>query len=85
MYKSLAAGFGWIALGCIVAGLVHVRSDVVVERYALGEATRHLAKIERDSQVLRERWARATDPVRLEARVRAELGMHVAKVEQILK
>lgn len=76
---------GWFAVVSAVTALAHVRNDVVVERYALGEATRHIAKVEKETHVLRERWARATDPVRLETRVREELGMQVAKVEQILK
>lgn len=85
MLNRLFAVLGWFVLMFVITGFVHVRNAVVAERYALGEAARHQANLNKQAHVLKERWARLTDPARLEARAVKELSMQVAKVEQILK
>ncbi|RMF16069.1 MAG: hypothetical protein D6761_06850 [Candidatus Dadabacteria bacterium] len=80
-----AAISGLVALGLAVFLMANVRNQVTAERYAIGEAMRHLEQLQRDRQVLQERWERAVTPDRLERLGRMRLGMIRSRPEQVLR
>ncbi len=76
---------GWAVLVAAVGALVHFRSAVVAERYALGQALDHETEVTAEGARLRAEWEKASNPRHIRARAELELNMQDPESAQVLR